>query len=352
MLKALVGSFAAFLAALFLSAASALGAGLAEQAHHHPDGLPGRLRRRRRRPHAAALAREVARPAPGHRLQARRRRQRRLGGRRAGQARRLHLPARHGGDARRQRRALPSSASTSRPTSRRSRPSSTCSNVLTINPDGDRRQERQGLHRQGEGGARQVQLRLDRQRHGHASRLRRVQRARPASTWCTCPTRAGPTPSSAVLKGEICCIFNQVQTMIQHAKAGKVRLLGVTTEARGAMPDMPTIDEAGLPGYESYIWFGIFGPKGLDPAIAAKMNAAIKVALDDPEIQQEADRARQHAALRDARAVQGDGEARPRQMGRGREGRRREDRLMAASNIAPLISPGAASRSTARRSAS
>ena len=38
-----------------------------------------------------------------------------------------------------------------------------------------------------------------------------------------------------------------------------------------------------MPGYESYIWFGIFGPKALDPAIAAKMNAAIKVALDDPE---------------------------------------------------------------------
>ena len=73
MLKALVGSFAAFLAALFLSAASASAQAqsrLAEQAHHHPDGLPGGLRRRRRRPHAAALAREVARPAPGHRLQA------------------------------------------------------------------------------------------------------------------------------------------------------------------------------------------------------------------------------------------------------------------------------------------
>ena len=50
------------------------------------------------------------------------------------------------------------------------------------------------------------------------------------------------------------------------------------------MPDLPTIAEAGLPGYESYTWFGIFGPKGLDPAIAAKMNAALKTALEDPEI--------------------------------------------------------------------
>ena len=98
-----------------------------------------------------------------------------------------------------------------------------------------------------------------------------------------------------------------------------MRLLGVTTAKRvGAMPDMPTIAEQGVPGYESYTWFGIFGPKGLDPAIAAKMNAALKAALEDPETQQEAGRARQHAALRDAGAVQGDGEARPRQMGRDR----------------------------------
>ena len=174
MLKALVGSFAAFLAALFLSAASASAQDLAEQAHHHPDGLPGGLRRRRRRPHAAALAREVARPAPGHRLQERRRRQSRLGSRRAGQSRRLHLPARHRGDARRQRRALQARLR------RRGRLHADLDHRRRAQCAGDqsrghRRQERPGLHRQGEGGARQVQLRLDRQRHGHPSRLRRLQ---------------------------------------------------------------------------------------------------------------------------------------------------------------------------------
>ena len=48
---------------------------------------------------------------------------------------------------------------------------------------------------------------------------------------------------------------------------------------------MPTIAEAGVPGYESYTWFGIFGPKGLDPVIAARFNLAIKAALSDPDIQ-------------------------------------------------------------------
>ena len=99
------------------------------------------------------------------------------------------------------------------------------------------------------------------------------------------PYKGGPDATNSVLKGETCCVFALLQAMIQHAKAGKVRLLGVTTAKRvGAMPDLPTIAEQGMPGYESYIWFGIFAPKGLDPAIAAKMNAALKTAIEDPEI--------------------------------------------------------------------
>jgi tripartite-type tricarboxylate transporter receptor subunit TctC len=99
------------------------------------------------------------------------------------------------------------------------------------------------------------------------------------------PYKGGPDATNSVLKGETCCVFALLQAMIQHAKAGKVRLLGVTTANRvGAMPDLPTIAEQGMPGYESYIWFGIFAPKGLDPAIAAKMNAALKTAIEDPEI--------------------------------------------------------------------
>ncbi len=98
------------------------------------------------------------------------------------------------------------------------------------------------------------------------------------------PYKGGPDAMQAVLKGDVCCIFNQVQTVLQQYRAGKVRLLGVTTRKRvAAIPDIPTIDEAGVPGYESYTWFAIFGPRGVDPAIAGKFNAAIKVALDDPE---------------------------------------------------------------------
>ena len=101
------------------------------------------------------------------------------------------------------------------------------------------------------------------------------------------PYRGGPAAIQAVVTGEVCCIFNQVQTVLGQVRAGRVRLLGVTTLSRvPAVPDVPTIDEAGLKTYESYIWFGLMGPKGLDPAIAERINAAMKKVLAEPIIQQ------------------------------------------------------------------
>jgi tripartite-type tricarboxylate transporter receptor subunit TctC len=99
------------------------------------------------------------------------------------------------------------------------------------------------------------------------------------------PYKGGPDATNSLIKGETCCSFPLLQAMLPHAKAGRVRLLGVTTPKRVAvMPDLPTIAEAGLPGFESYTWFAIFGPKNLPPAIAQKMNAALKTALEDPEV--------------------------------------------------------------------
>src|SRR3954470_18086876 len=99
------------------------------------------------------------------------------------------------------------------------------------------------------------------------------------------PYKGGPEAIQSVIAGQTCCIMNQVQTVIPHWKSGRVRLLGVTTKNRvQAVAEIPTIAEAGLPGYESYTWFGLFGPKGLDPAIVSKVNAAVKVALETPAV--------------------------------------------------------------------
>jgi len=101
------------------------------------------------------------------------------------------------------------------------------------------------------------------------------------------PYKGGPEALQGVLKGDVCCIFNQVQTILPQYRAGKVRLLGVTTKTRvGVIPEIPTIAESGVPGFESYIWTGLFAPKGLDPQIAAKINAAIRSALEVPAVRQ------------------------------------------------------------------
>ena len=99
------------------------------------------------------------------------------------------------------------------------------------------------------------------------------------------PYKGGPEALTSVVSGTTCCIFNQVQTVLPQWKAGRVRLLGVTTRTRvSAIPDVPTIAEAGVPGYESYTWFGLFGPKGLPAEVVNKVNAAVKYALEQPEV--------------------------------------------------------------------
>ena len=101
------------------------------------------------------------------------------------------------------------------------------------------------------------------------------------------PYKGGPEALASVVSGTTCCIFNQVQTVLPQWKAGRVRLLGVTTRARvSAVAEVPTIAEAGVPGYESYTWFGLFGPKGLPAEIVNKVNAAVKYALEQPEVRE------------------------------------------------------------------
>jgi tripartite-type tricarboxylate transporter receptor subunit TctC len=104
------------------------------------------------------------------------------------------------------------------------------------------------------------------------------------------PYKGGPEAITSVVRGETCCIMNQVQTVLPHYKAGKVRLLAVTTAAPvAAVKEVPTIASSGLPGtkgFDSSIWFGIFAPKGTDAQIVDKLNAAVKAVLEQPEIRE------------------------------------------------------------------
>ncbi len=102
------------------------------------------------------------------------------------------------------------------------------------------------------------------------------------------PYKGGPEAITSVLRGETCCIMNQVQTVLPHYKADNVRLLGVTTaKPVNAVKEVPPIAASGLPGtkgFDSSIWFGIFAPKGTDAAIVKKLSTALREVLEQPEV--------------------------------------------------------------------
>jgi tripartite-type tricarboxylate transporter receptor subunit TctC len=104
------------------------------------------------------------------------------------------------------------------------------------------------------------------------------------------PYKGGPEAITSVVRGETCCIMNQVQTVLPQYKAGKVRLLGVTTaKPVAAVREVPTIASSGIAGtqgFDSSIWFGVFAPKGTDARIVEKLNTAIRAVLEQPEIRE------------------------------------------------------------------
>jgi len=101
------------------------------------------------------------------------------------------------------------------------------------------------------------------------------------------PYKGGPEALQAVLKGEVCCIFNQVQTVLPQLKSERIRLLAVSTAKRvSAVAEVPTIAESGYPGYDSSIWFALFGPKQMDPAALKAINDAVRQVLSQPAIRE------------------------------------------------------------------
>ena len=82
----------------------------------------------------------------------------------------------------------------------------------------------------------------------------------------------GPALNDAIA-GNVQVLFGSPSTTIPHIKSGRLRALAVTTTKRiGAAPDVPTVAESGLPGYEVVLWHGLVGPKGLPRAIVERIN--------------------------------------------------------------------------------
>jgi len=95
---------------------------------------------------------------------------------------------------------------------------------------------------------------------------------------------AGPALIELVNGRNVQVIFDNMPSSIGHVRSGTLRALGVTTAKRSsALPDVPTIAET-IPGFEASAWFGMGVPKGVPPAIIAKLNKAMNDGLNDPKM--------------------------------------------------------------------
>lgn len=88
-----------------------------------------------------------------------------------------------------------------------------------------------------------------------------------------------------LMGGNVDMFFDTLATSIPMFKAGKLTILGVASPERdGAIPDVPTVAEQGLPGFRSITWFGLAGPPGLPAALAEKINRDTDAVLKKPEV--------------------------------------------------------------------
>lgn len=99
----------------------------------------------------------------------------------------------------------------------------------------------------------------------------------------------GSSPAVAdLLAGQVAIMFAPASTALPHIRAGKLKALASTGLTRaGALPDLPTLDELGLSGFESSVWFGLNAPAGTPPAIVEILRAAVQAAQNSPDLQEQ-----------------------------------------------------------------
>jgi len=102
------------------------------------------------------------------------------------------------------------------------------------------------------------------------------------------PYKGSSGARTDVLGGQVEMMFHAVTTMSEYAKAGKVRPLATTGKTRSTvLPNVPTMNEAGVPGYEAVIWLGVMAPKATPPAIVNRLNAEIRKIVARPDVRDE-----------------------------------------------------------------
>ncbi|HTS21999.1 MAG TPA: tripartite tricarboxylate transporter substrate binding protein [Casimicrobiaceae bacterium] len=98
------------------------------------------------------------------------------------------------------------------------------------------------------------------------------------------PYKGSAPALTDLMAGQVQLMFDNLPSSLQQIKAGRLRAIAVTSAQRApALPDVPTIAESGLPGYEASAWFGLVAPAGTPPAVIARINAAVNDWLHTPQ---------------------------------------------------------------------
>ncbi len=99
------------------------------------------------------------------------------------------------------------------------------------------------------------------------------------------PYKGGAPATVDLLAGHVPIMFNSMLASIPHVKGGKLRALGITTLKRsGAVPEVPTIAEQGMAGFDVSGWYGVLGPAGLPAEVLARLNTEINRGMRDPAV--------------------------------------------------------------------
>src|SRR5262245_7404226 len=99
------------------------------------------------------------------------------------------------------------------------------------------------------------------------------------------PHKASGEMRSSVIGGHVQMAFDAVTTMTENVKAGQVRALATSAPQRSSvLPDVPTVAEAGVPGYDATIWLGVMAPAGTPKAVVDKLNAEINKTIAKPDV--------------------------------------------------------------------
>jgi tripartite-type tricarboxylate transporter receptor subunit TctC len=101
------------------------------------------------------------------------------------------------------------------------------------------------------------------------------------------PYKGSSGARTDVLGGQVDLMFDAVTTMTEQVKAGKVRAIATTGRQRSeVLPDVPTLSEAGVPGYEATIWVGLMAPKGTPKEVVDRLNQAVSKIASQSDIRQ------------------------------------------------------------------